>query len=90
LRRRDPHPFRYADLPDPQSAKIVVEQGTGRVIGYERGDGTFVAAGSPCCSDPTLCQRGGMLEAVAGPHRRSADLRPLCRDCHHKARFPGI
>jgi hypothetical protein len=54
LRRRDPHPFRYTDLPDPQPAKIVVEQGAGRILGYERSDGTFVAAGEPCCSDPTL------------------------------------
>jgi hypothetical protein len=45
---------RYSGPPRP--AKLIVAQGTGRVVGYEMADGTTVKAGEPCCEDPRQCR----------------------------------
>ena len=56
-RKAPGHRSRYS-LPDPpKAARIIVEQGAGKVVGYEMADGTVIKAGQPCCDDPTLCQR---------------------------------
>jgi hypothetical protein len=45
--------------------KMVVQQGAGRVIGYEI-DGEFVET-KPCCDDPARCEREECWTMIFGP-----------------------
>ena len=44
------------DRPEPRPPRILVEQVTGRIAGYELADGAIVKAMS-CCDDPMACER---------------------------------
>lgn len=56
-RLRDRLRSRYSGQPaPPRSAKVIVEQGVGRIIGYELPDGTLVKV-KPCCDNPVACEK---------------------------------
>jgi hypothetical protein len=40
----------------PSDVEVIVQQGLGRVVGFETDAGRFVEM-PPCCSDPSKCEK---------------------------------